>query len=50
MCITESLCCTAEINIGNQLYFNFFKTVDFLMLNHPCITNKSNLIIVYCVL
>ena len=22
MCITESLCCTAEINIVNQLYLN----------------------------
>ena len=22
MCITESLCCIAEINIVNQLYFN----------------------------
>ena len=22
MCITESLCCRAEINIVNQLYFN----------------------------
>ena len=24
LCITESLCCTAEINIVNQLYFKFF--------------------------
>ena len=23
MYITESLCCTAEINITNQLYYNF---------------------------
>ena len=22
MCLTESLCCTAEINIVNQLYFS----------------------------
>ena len=22
MCITESLCCIAETNIANQLYFN----------------------------
>ena len=22
MCITESFCCTAEINTVNQLYFN----------------------------
>ena len=22
MCITESLCCAAEINLVNQLYFN----------------------------
>ena len=30
ICITESLCCTAEINFVNQLYFNkiFFNGDD----------------------
>ena len=31
VCVTESLCCTAEINIVNQLYtsINFFLMVEF---------------------
>ena len=31
ICITESLCYTAEINIINQLYFNLKKIEEFLL-------------------
>ena len=43
ICITESLCCTAEIkhNLVNQLYFNkILKRVWYLVKNH--IQHKVN--------
>ena len=32
ICITESLCYTAEVNIVKQLYFNFLKIYLFIYL------------------
>ena len=36
ICITESLCCTAEINIVNQLYFNKKKKDPCLRVAFVC--------------
>ena len=34
VCVYESLCCTAETNIVNQLYFNFKKSKLHLTMAH----------------
>ena len=44
-CITESLCCTVEVNIVKQLYFNFFKnlkTREFLPVRIRIKRDKHN--------
>ena len=34
ICIIKSLCCTAEINTVNQLYFNKTKTVELRVISN----------------